>query len=103
MVQAIITIANEQILPSRRDLSCGTHRSAALGATDCKCRRRKTRQLIWEWWMCTIGAISTVCTLSHALLFSLFKVSFVNWMRGEFGGERKDAYICVAESALLCT
>lgn len=80
LVQAIIIIANEQILPSRRGLSSGTHRSAELGTTDCKCRRRKSRQLIWEWWMWTIGAVSTVCTLCNALLFSFFKVSFVNWM-----------------------
>ena len=80
LVQAIIIIANEQILPSRRALSSGTHRSAELGTTDCKCRRRKSRQLIWEWWMRTFGAVSTVRRLCHALLFSFFKVNFVNWM-----------------------
>lgn len=80
LAQAIIIIANEQILPSRRVLSSGTHRSAELGTTDCKCRCRKSRQLIWEWWMQTIGAVSTVCMLCHALLFSFFKVNFVNWM-----------------------
>ena len=60
-------------------------RSAELGTTGCECRRRKSRQLIWECWMCATGAISTACTLCHALFFHFLRSTLLTGCEGSLG------------------